>query len=106
MYKLYAQKQQGGWDRICIKPSYDLIKKTIQAIKYDGYYAYMVIKNEGNGDEIVERNKLQEDNEKQKVNKFKDKYKVVQEEDAIKSRPNSRAKQKEELRKLTDDYLK
>ena len=105
MYRLYAQKQQGGWDMISTKQSYDLIKQSINTIKQDGYYSYMIIKNEGNGDEIVESNKLQEYTERQRVNKFKDTYKVNKEDNSTKPKPSNRAKRKEELRKLTQDYI-
>jgi len=112
MYRLYAQKQQGGWDKVAIKPNYEKTIKLLDKLKNDGYYAYMIIKNEGNGDEIVERNKLQDDEilehegkkykkcKVERTNDFKSKYEVK----GITFTP-SRMKQKEELRRLTEDYL-
>ena len=112
MYRIYAQKQQGGWDRIATKPTYEHIKLLVDKLKQDGYYSYMIIKNECNGDEIVERNKLQDNDiiehngkkykkcEVERVNDFKSKYEVK----GVAFTP-SRAKQKEDLRKLTQDYI-
>lgn len=55
MYRLYVQKQQGGWDSKGTGSDIEKIHKSLKALQKEGYYSYLIIRNEGNGDEVFER---------------------------------------------------
>lgn len=93
MYKLYTRWQDGGWDG----PScYDNLED-IQKIISNSKCSYMIIKNDGNGDEVIECKNI-DISFKTKREEFKSKYKV-------KTNKISKAKKKEESRKLTEKYI-
>lgn len=110
-YKLYAQTQQGSWEKVSTNDNLEKLRQGIKKLELTGYFAYMIVKNNNQGDEVIERDRFQEDtkprkNEKEKVKDFKSKYKVQDTDNPITNISTSRAKQKEDLRKLTDEYLK
>lgn len=100
MYKLYAQKLQGGWEKIAVKETLDKIEKQASKISAHEYYSYLIIKNEGNGDETVKREVLSKECKVEFVDDIKSKVEVK----AMTFKP-SKMKQKEELRKLTEEYI-
>lgn len=100
MYRLYAQKQQGGWDKIAVKETLDKIEKQASRLSAHEYYSYLIIKNEGNGDEIVKREVLSKECKVEYVEDLKTDVEVK----AMTFKP-SRMKEKEELRKLTEEDI-
>ena len=93
MYRLYTKGQNGGWDG----PSYYDNIEQIQKMMKNSKCSYMIIKNDGNGDEVIECKNI-DISSKTKREEFKSKYKV-------KTNKISKAKKKEESRKITEKYI-
>jgi len=100
MYRLYAQRLQGSYDKIGERKTLEEIEKLANGISQSEYYSYMIIKNEGNGDEIVTSQKLYERVKVEIVDKDETSIEVK-----TKVFQPSRMKKKEELRKLTEGYI-
>ena len=100
MYRLYAQRQEGGWDKITLDNKLEKIEKEINNLDIKEYYSYMIVKNEGKGDELFKNGKLSEECEVEYVDNLKTDIVV----NAMSFTP-SRAKKKEELRKMTEEYI-
>ena len=102
MYKLYAQNKKSGWQLIKTGQDLDEIELLAETIDAKENSTYMIIEHTPKGDRTVRRQELyQEYDEKEKVNNFKKKYKVE-----TTTSKTSKMKQKEELRKMTEEYLK
>ena len=107
MFQLYAQNKLKGWvskdDRLGNFISNDLDDLELLAEKLDPkeYYEYMIIEHTKEGDRTVRRQELYQ---KCKV-EYSDNAKVNFEVKATTFKP-SKMKQKEELRKMTEEYLK
>ena len=109
MYKLYAQHKLKGWvnEDARIKKgnfiSNDLDELELLAEKFDPkeYYEYMIIEHRKDGDRIARRQELSKECEIE----YSDDVKVDFEVKAVTFKP-SKMKQKEELRKMTEEYLK
>ena len=93
MYRLYTKSDMGGWTGPSYYENLDDIYKFIKSSKC----SYMIIKNNGNGDEVVECH-TNDISLKTKQEEFRNKYKV-------KNANINKAKKKEELRKLTEKYI-
>lgn len=93
MYRLYTKGQDGGWDG----PSYYDNIKQIQKIVANSRCSYMIIKNDGNGDEVIECKNIDIPS-KTKQEEFRSKYKV-------KTNSTKKSKKKEEIRKITEKYI-
>lgn len=52
MYKIYANKKVGGYDFISTAKEEQDIEKQVNSIDRKTYRSYLIIKNDGNGDEI------------------------------------------------------
>lgn len=100
MYKLYAQKRDGGYDKITQKQTIEEIDKAISRLKATEYYSYLIIQNNGEGDIPYDRQVL---SEPVKI-EFTDKDETSIEVKTHVFKP-SKMKQKEELRRLTQDYI-
>lgn len=61
MYRIYGQNKIIGWEKIDStkdeKKAYELAER----ISAKEYYSYMIIQNNGNGDEVIERKNLYEE---------------------------------------------
>lgn len=107
MYQLYAQNKLKGWvskdDRLGSFISNDLDDLELLAEKLDpkDYYEYMIIEHTKEGDRTVRRQELYQEC----TIEYTDDVKVNFEVKAIAFKP-SKMKQKEELRKMTEEYLK
>ena len=99
MYRLYAQKINGGYEKLLESLYIKDINKEINKINAKDYYSYMVIKNDGNGDNVITSKKLYEE-VKVEYGDIKTDIQV----NATTFKP-SKAKKKEELRKITRDYI-
>lgn len=100
MYKLYAQNKIKGWQLIKTSNNEDELELLSEKLEPIDYYEYMIIENSEKGDRIVRRQELYQECEAVRVNNFKKKYKV--ETKVVKK---SKMKKKEELRKMTEDYI-
>lgn len=101
MYKLYGQSKSKGWEIISTKSSLEEINIAINNINPKEYYSYMIIENTKQGDNIIERKEFYEECEVEYADDVKTRFEVK----AITFRP-SRAKEKQQLRKITEEYLK
>ena len=100
MYKLYAQKLQGGWEKIIQAGTLKEIEKEAQYLTAKEYFSYMVVEHSKEGDQVITRKKLYDECEVEFVDEVKSKVEVK----AMTFKP-SRMKKKEELRKLTEEYI-
>ena len=96
MYKLYAQKRAGSYEKIEQSAKLKEIKKTAEELDAKEYYSYMIIENNGNGDVMIETQKLYEE--------IPVEYGEVKSNVEVRA-VNFRAKNKEQLRKITRDYI-
>lgn len=100
MYKLYAQKLQGGWEKIIQAGTLKEIEKEAQYLTAKEYFSYMVVEHSKEGDQVITRKKLYEECKVEFVDDIKSKVEVK----ALTFKP-SRMKKKEELRRLTEEYI-
>ena len=100
MYKVYAHNKQKGWEKIDSTDDKKKAFKTVGRINSKEYHSYMIIQNNGNGDEIIERKDFTRECEVEYVDEVKTKIEVK----AMTFKP-SRTKEKQELRKLTEKYI-
>ena len=100
MYRLYAQRQEGGWDKITSDNKLEEIEKEINKLDIKEYYSYMIIKNEGKGDAFFKDGKLSKECKVEYVDNLKTYIEVKGTEFKV-----SRMKKKEDLRKLTEEYI-
>ena len=100
MYKVYGQNKQTGWEKIDSTNDKEKAFKTAENINSKEYYSYMIIQNNGNGDEIIERKDFTRECTVEYVDEVKTKIEVK----ATTFKP-SRMKKKQELRKLTEQYI-
>ena len=101
MCKLYAQNIIKGWELIKTSNDQDEIELLAETINPKEYREYMIIEHSNAGDSIKRRQELYQECEVEYTNNFKKKYEVK----AVTFKP-SKMKQKEELRKMTEEYLK
>ena len=102
MYQLYAQNRIKGW---LTKPEYisndvDDLELIAEEFTPKEYFEYMIIEHRKDGDIIVRRQELFQKCEVE----YSDDVKVDFEVKATIFKP-SKMKQKEELRKLTENYI-
>lgn len=100
MYKIYGQNKKTGWEKIDTKKDLEEILKIAETIKPKEYYSYMIIKNNGNGDEVIDRKDFTRECKVEYVDEVKTQFEVK----ATTFKP-SRMKKKQELRKLTEQYI-
>jgi len=101
MYKLYGQNKKKGWEEIAAKNSLEEINIAISNINSKEYYEYMVKESTKDGDNIIERKEFYEECEVEYSDNVKTKFEVK----ATIFKPG-RAKEKEQLRKMTEEYMK
>ena len=109
MYKLYAQHKLKGWvnEDARIKKgkfiSNDLDELELLAEKLDpiDYFEYLIVEHTELGDSTIRRQELSIEC----TVEYSDDVKTCFEVNALMFKP-SRMKQKEELRKMTEEYLK
>ena len=100
MYRIYGQNKITGWEKIDVTNDKEKALKTAESISSKEYYSYMIIQNNGNGDEIIDRKDFTRECQVEYVDEVKTKYEVK----AVTFKP-SRMKRKQELRKLTEQYI-
>ena len=100
MFRLYAQKLSGSYEKIGQKKTLGEIEKLTNRLSPKEWYSYLIIKNDGEGDEIVTSHKFYEP---VKI-EFTDKDETSVEVKTKVFKP-SKMKQKEELRRMTQDYI-
>ena len=96
MYRLYAQRISGVYDKIRESTELKDIRREIDKLKPKEYYSYMIIKNVGNGDEAFEYEKL--------YSECKVEYGDVDSKIKVNA-VSFRAKEKEITRKMIRDYI-
>ena len=99
-YRLYGNNKSTGYELIDKSNDKDKIFKEAESLSGKEYYSCMIIDNDGNGDEIIYR----KDFTKECTVEFSDNVKPKIEVKTIVFKP-SRMKKKEELRKLTQEYV-
>ena len=52
-YKLYAQTQQGSWEKVSTNDSLEKLRQGIKKLELTGYFAYMIVRNNNQGDEVI-----------------------------------------------------
>lgn len=100
MYKVYGQNKKTGWEKIDTTSDKEKAYKTAGSISAKEYCAYMIIQNNGNGDEVIDRKDFTRECRVEYVDEVKTKIEVK----AVTFKP-SRMKRKQELRKLTEKYV-
>ena len=101
MYILYGKTMQGEYKKIAEKSDINKLDMYINKIKKEGYYSYMVKKtSKEEGDSIVKDGKFYKECKVELVDDLKSKVEVK----ALTFTP-SRMKRKEELRKMTENYV-
>lgn len=100
MYRIYGKNKIKGWEKIDSTADKEKAFKTAEGISSKEYYSYMIIENNGNGDNVIAQESLYEECQVEYVDEVKTKYEVK----ALAFKP-SRMKKKENLRKLTEQYI-
>ena len=100
MYRTYGHNKQTGWEMIDTKKDLEEIHKIAATIKPKEYYSYMIIQNNGNGDEVIDRKDFTRECTVEYVNEVKTKFEVK----ATTFKP-SRMKRKQEERKMFEQYI-
>lgn len=109
MYQLYAHSKKKGWidrDENIAKGKFisnDLDQLELLAEKFTAkdYYEYLIVEHRQDGDRTVKRQELYQECKAE----YSDNVKVDFEVKTITFKP-SKMKEKEELRKMTEEYLK
>ena len=101
MYKLYAQSKQGSWKVIATHTKLSIIEEKAEKLTSKDYYSYIIKETTKEGDRLVKQQTLSEECKIEYVNEVKTDYEVK----TIIYKP-SKMKQKEELRKMTEEYLR
>lgn len=100
IYKLYGNSKTKGYELIDKSNDKDKIFKEVGNVSSKEYYSYMIIANEGNGDEVIGRKDFTRECTVEYSNNVKPKIEVK----SVVFKP-TRMKRKEELRKLTENYI-
>ena len=100
MYRIYGQNKITGWEKIDVTNDKEKAFETAKSISSKEYCSYMIIENIGNGDNVIAQESLYEECQVEYVDELKTKYEVK----AVTFKP-SRMKRKQELRKLTEQYI-
>lgn len=100
MYRIYGQNKITGWEKIDSTNDKTKAYETAERISVKEYYSYMIIKNNGNGDEVIDRKDFTRECKVEFVDKVKTKIEVK----ATTFKP-SRMKRKQEERKMFEQYI-
>ena len=76
MYRIYGQNKLTGWEKIDTKKELKEIHKIAETLKPKGYYSYMIIQNNGKGDEVIEMKNLYEECEVEYIDEVKTDFEV------------------------------
>lgn len=100
MYRLYGQNKKTGWEQIDTKKDLKDINKIAEKLTGKEYYSYVIIQNNGNGDEVIHRKDFTRECSVEYVDEVKTKFEVK----ATTFKP-SRMKRKQEERKMFEQYI-
>lgn len=100
MYRIYGKNKIKGWEKIDSTADKEKAFSTANKLNAKEYYSYMIIENNGNGDSVIAQESLYEECKVEYVDELKTKYEVK----AVTFKP-SRMKKKEELRRMTEDFI-
>ena len=101
MYTLYAQNKKIGWQLIKTSDDLDKLDLMAETLLPKDYFEYLIVEHTEHGDSTVRRQELYQEC----TVEYSDDVKVDFEVKATTFKP-SKMKQKEELRKITKEYLK
>lgn len=101
MYRLYADSKIEHWKILKTHTNLDVIKKEAEKLTSKEYYSYIIKETINNTDNVIEQKSLFDECKVEFVDEIKTNFEVK----AISFKP-SRMKQKEELRKMTEEYLR
>lgn len=102
-YRIYGYEKKRGWGIVETKTDKEKAIDFAKSLSAKDYYKYMIIEhdNEENSDFPIERGDLYEECKVTQVNDFKAGIKVK----AMEIKPFNRAKNKQELKKITEQYI-
>ena len=100
MYKIYGQNKKTGWERIDSTNDKEKAFNTVENISSKEYYSYIIIQNNGNGDEVIGRKDFTRECTVEYVDEVKTKIEVK----ATTFKP-SRMKRRQEERKMFEQYI-
>lgn len=100
MYKIYGQNKKNGWEKIDTTNDKKKAFKTAEHINSKEYYSYIIIQNNGNGDEVIHRKDFTRECTVEYVDEVKTKIEIK----ATTFKP-SRMKRKQEERKMFEQYI-
>lgn len=100
MYRIYGQNKQTGWEQIDTKKDLKDINKIAEKLTGKEYYSYVIIQNNGNGDEVIGRKDFTRECTVEYVDEVKTKIEIK----ATTFKP-SRMKRKQEERKMFEQYI-
>ena len=101
MYKLYAKTKQFEWQLIKNCNTLEEVDEEIEEIDKNIYFKYMVKEHTVKGDNYIKSGEFYQECSVEYSNNVKTSFEVK----ATTFKP-SKMKQKEELRKMTEEYLK
>ena len=100
MYKIYGYNKIKGWEIISTKSKLTEAIKIADKIDSEEYYSYLIKESNSRGDSIIKQHTFTQECKVEYSDNIKEKYEVR----AITFKP-SRMKKKEELRKITEEYI-
>ena len=102
-YRIYGYNKNKGWEIVDIKKDKEESIDYAKSLSGEDYYKYMIIEHDhkNNSDFPIESGELYEECKVKKVNNFKVGLKVK----AMEIKPFNRAKNKQELKKITEQYI-
>lgn len=101
MFKLYAQNKKKGWYLLKNSTDLDELELLAETIDAKEHCTYMIIEHTNKGDRTVRRQELYQECTIEYLDNVKTSFEVK----ATTFKP-SKMKQKEELRKMTEEYYK
>ena len=111
MFRMYKQKRDGGYENeIIYGETLEELQKIGDSLNPVEYYSYLIVKNEGKGDEPVGNFKLSEPVKIEFVDKIKTDIKVDITEfgtdgKTFKARKPSKMKEKQKFNKEIEQYI-
>lgn len=100
MYRIYGQSKKTGWEKMDATNNKEKAFEIAERISVKEYYSYMIIENNGNGDEVIHRKDFTRECTVEYVDEVKSKIEVK----ATTFKP-SRMKRKQAERKMFEQYI-
>ena len=97
MYRIYAHQKNKGWVIVDVKKDKEEAIEVANSLNPKDYYSSLVVQADENGEKVIQRKDLTRE-------EFVKKLKVNVNDEPIKTYKQSKMKQKEDLRKHSQNY--